>query len=71
MKQPAKKTGGAAKDFPRPGMAYQDRFRMTIGKFGREIKIEVNRGKIRCIDDATAIIEYHDSKVRGPRKKSP
>lgn len=56
-------------EFPREGMSYEDRFRMTIGKFGRRIVIELNRGKARCSDDGkTVVITYSDAATRNPKK---
>jgi hypothetical protein len=52
-------------------MDYNDRFRMTVKEFGREIVIELNRGKPEVSDDKrTVTIRYTDSQVRGPRRKS-
>jgi hypothetical protein len=33
----------------REDMAYEDRFRMTIGDYGRKITIDLNRGKARLV----------------------
>lgn len=55
----------------REDMNYNDRFRMTVKEFGREIIIELNRGKAEVSDDQkTVTIRYTDSRLRGPRKKS-
>lgn len=51
--------------FPRYGMAYTDRFRMTVKDFGREILIELNRGTANVSDDGKKIIiNYADSPTR-------
>ena|ERR1039458_3337971 len=51
--------------FPRYGMAYTDRFRMTVKDFGREILIELNRGTAKVSDDGKKIIiNYADSPTR-------
>lgn len=51
--------------FPRYGMAYTDRFRMTVKDFGREILIELNRGTAKLSDDGKKIIiNYTDSPTR-------
>jgi hypothetical protein len=55
----------------RDDMDYGDRFRMTVKHYGREVVIELNRGKATVSDDErTVTIQYRDSDVRGPRKKS-
>ena len=51
--------------FPRYGMVYTDRFRMTVKDFGREILIELNRGTAKLSDDGKKIIiNYADSPTR-------
>jgi hypothetical protein len=56
-------------EFPREGMSYEDRFRMTVGKFGRRILIELNRGTAKCSDDGkSVIITYSDAARRKPKK---
>jgi hypothetical protein len=59
------------KDFPREGMKYEDRFRMTVRNYGREVVIELNRGKATVSDDQkTVFIKYKDAPSgRGARKK--
>jgi len=53
------------KGFPRNGMEYNDRFKMTVKEFGREILIELNRGKAKVSDDGkTVTIKYKDSPTR-------
>jgi hypothetical protein len=53
------------KDFPREGMDYKDRFRLTVGDFGRKILIELNRGTAEVSDDKkTVVITYEDSASR-------
>ena len=52
-------------------MDYNDRFRMTVKEFGREIVIELNRGKAKISDDKkTVIITYTDSKTRKSASKA-
>jgi hypothetical protein len=51
--------------FPLFGMAYTDRFRMTVRNFGRQILIEVNRGTAKVSEDGkTVIITYRDAANR-------
>jgi cation transport regulator ChaC len=53
------------KQFPRPGMDYEDRFRMTVKKVGREVCIELNRGKATVSPDGkTVTIVYKDAQTR-------
>jgi hypothetical protein len=59
------KTKPEEKQFPRQGMEYKDRFRMTVKEFGREIVIELNRGKAKISKDKkTVTITYKDSPTR-------
>jgi hypothetical protein len=52
----------------REDMAYNDRFRMTVKEFGREIVIELNRGKAKVSKDKKTItITYKDSPTRKPK----
>jgi hypothetical protein len=49
---------------------YEDRFRMTVKHYGREVVIERNRCKVSVSDDGrTVTIRYRDSAVR-PRKRT-
>jgi hypothetical protein len=55
----------------RDDMAYNDRFRMVVKEFGREIVIELNRGKAEVSDDKkTVTITYPDAATRKHKKKS-
>jgi len=60
--------------FPRYGMAYTDRFRMTVKDFGRGILIELNRGTAEVSEDKKkVVIRYDDGQTRkvGKVKKTP
>jgi hypothetical protein len=51
--------------WPRDGFVYNDRFRLTVKEFGREILIELNRGKAVCAPDGkTVTIKYEDDENR-------
>lgn len=53
------------KKFPRKGMQYNDRFRMTVKEFGRLIVIDLNRGKAEVsADGKTVTIRYEDDETR-------
>jgi hypothetical protein len=55
--------------FPHFGMAYEDRFRMTVRNFGRKVVIEVNRGRaVASADGKVVTITYRDSATRKARK---
>jgi len=59
------KTKAEEKEFPRHGMDYNDRFRMTVKEFGREIVIQLNRGKAKISKDKkTVTITYKDGQTR-------
>jgi hypothetical protein len=62
----------ASKEFPREGMRYEDRFRMTVANYGRTVMIELNRGTAKISEDAkTIVIKYRDAPSgRGPRAKN-
>lgn len=46
-------------------MDYNDRFRLTVKEFGREILIQMNRGTAVCSEDGkTVTITYDDGKTR-------
>jgi YD repeat-containing protein len=53
------------KKFPRNGMSYQDRFRMTVKEFGRLIVIDLNRGTAEVTPDGKKVtIRYDDDENR-------
>ncbi len=55
----------------RDDMDYNDRFRMIVKEFGREIVIELNRGKATVTPDGkTVTIKYRDAITRKPKRKS-
>jgi hypothetical protein len=62
----------SATEFPREGMRYEDRFRMTVANYGRTVVIELNRGTATISEDGkTVVIKYRDAlSGRGPRAKS-
>ena len=53
-------------------MDYNDRFRITLKEFGREILIELNRGEAEISEDKkTVTIRYKDGATRkAPAKKT-
>jgi hypothetical protein len=55
----------------RDDMNYNDRFRMIVKEFGREIVIELNRGKAKVSPDGkTVTITYRDAFTRKAKKNS-
>jgi hypothetical protein len=58
----------------RDDMDYEDRFRMTVKHYGREVVIELNRGKASVSDDErTVTIRYRAAMyaARGKNQSSP
>jgi hypothetical protein len=55
----------------RKDMDYNDRFRLIVKEFGREIVLELNRGTAKVSEDKkTVTITYNDANTRKPRRKS-
>jgi hypothetical protein len=54
----------------RDDMDYNDRFRMIVKEFGRQIVIELNRGRAKVSPDGkTVTITYRDSPTRKAKIK--
>jgi hypothetical protein len=55
----------------RDDMDYNDRFRLIVKEFGREIVLELNRGRATVTPDGkTVTIRYEDAPSRKAKRKS-